>query len=115
MLKYNQKVRKPTSDKGVNIMFGWRLELDIPTIIVLVSAIITLLLQLILCFKCEKILLKLIPFLLLVISTVVFSIIFANIRGWDGIGYLFFAYLSFALIFVCGIGWGIWAIFRKRH
>ena len=89
-------------------------EIDFPTIVVLVSAIATLILQLLLCFKAKKIFIKLLPILLLIVSTIVFSICSASINGWDGFGYLFFALLSFGLIFVCGIGWGIWAIIRNR-
>ena len=90
-------------------------EIDYPTIVVFVSAIATLILQLLLCFKAKKIFIKLLPIALLIVSTIVFSICSASINGWDGFGYLFFALLSFGLIFVCGIGWGIWAIIRNRR
>ena len=90
-------------------------EIDIPTIVVFISAIATLILQLLLCFKAKKIFIKLLPIALLIVSTIVFSICGASINGWDGFGYLFFALLSFGLIFVCGIGWGIWAIIRNRR
>lgn len=96
-------------------MGNWYLEIDFPTIVVFTSAIMTLILQLLLCFKAKKIFIKLFPVALLIISTVVFSICSASINGWDGLGYLFFALLSFGLIFVCGIGWGVWAIARKRN
>ena len=95
-------------------MDKWYLEIDFPTIVVFVSVIATLILQLLLCFKVKKILIKLLPIALLIITTIVFSICSASINGWDGLGYLFFAMLSVGLIFVCGIGWGIWAINRKR-
>lgn len=88
-------------------------EIDFPTIVVLVSAIATLILQLLLCFKAKKIFIKLLPILLLIVSTIVFYICSASINGWDGFGYLFFALLSFGLIFVCGIGWAIWASTKK--
>ena len=89
-------------------------EIDFTTIVVFISAIATLILQLLLCFKAKKIFIKLLPIALLIVSTIVFSICSASINGWDGFGYLFFALLSFGLIFVCGIGWGIWAIIRNR-
>ena len=89
-------------------------EIDFPTIVVFVSAITILILQLLLCFKTKKIFIKLLPIALLIVSTIVFSICSASINGWDGLGYLFFALLSLGLLFVCGIGWGIWAIVRKR-
>lgn len=89
-------------------------EIDFPIIVVFISAIATLILQLLLCFKAKKIFIKLLPIALLIVSTIVFSICSASINGWDGLGYLFFALLSFGLIFVCGIGWAIWAIIKKR-
>ena len=93
----------------------WYLELDFPTIVVFVSVIATLILQLLVCFKTKKIFIKLLPIALLIVSTIVFSICSASINGWDGLGYLFFAFLSFGLIIVCGVAWGIWAIARKRN
>ena len=95
-------------------MVEWYMEIDFPTIVVFVSAIATLILQLLLCFKAKKIFMKLIPIALLIVSTILFSFCSASVNGWDGLGYLFFALLSFGLIFVCGIGWGVWAIVRKR-
>lgn len=96
-------------------MGEWHLEIDLPTIVVLISVISTLILQLLLCFKVKKIFIKLLPIVLLIVSTVVFSICSASINGWDGLGYLFFSLLSFGLILVCGLGWSVWAIIRKRN
>ena len=76
-------------------MEKWYLELDFPTIVVFVSVIATLVLQLLLCFKAKKIFIKLLPIAFLIVSTIVFSICSATINGWDGLGYLFFALLSF--------------------
>ena len=88
-------------------------EIDFTTIVVLVCAIATLILQLLLCFKAKKIFIKLLPIALLIVSTIVLYICSVAINGWDGLGYLFFALLSFGLIFVCGIGWAIWASIKK--
>ncbi len=95
-------------------MGEWYLKIDFPTIVVSISAVAALILQLLLCFKVKKVLIKLLPIALLIVSTIIFSICSATVNGWDGMGYLFFALLSFGLIFVCGIGWGVWAIIRKR-
>ena len=88
-------------------------EIDATTVFVLVISILVLILQLLLCYKAKKLFLKLIPIILLVISTIVFSVLSACIGGWDGIGLLFFALFSFGLLFVSGFGWVIWAIKRK--
>lgn len=96
-------------------MFEWTFEFDAPTVVIFLSAIGVLLLQLLLCFKAKQTFVKLLPIVLLVISTIVFYIFAVSVNGWDGLGYLFFAVLSFVLIFVCGIGWGIWAMVRKSN
>ncbi len=96
-------------------MGEWYFEIDFPAIITFVSVISTLILQLMLCFKVKRIIIKLLPIALLIVSTITFSICSASINGWDGWGYLFFALLSFGLIFVCGIGWGVWAFIKKRN
>lgn len=96
-------------------MESWYLEIDYPTIVVIVSVMATLILQLLLCFKAKKIFIKLIPIALLIVLTIVFYLCSATINGWDGLGYLFFALLSFGLILVCGLGWGAWAIIGKRR
>ena len=96
-------------------MGEWYLEIDLPTIVVFISVICTLILQLLLCFKVKKIFIKLLPIALLIVSTIVFSVCSASINGWGGLGYLFFALLSFGLILVCGVGWGVWSIIRKRN
>ncbi|MBR2937416.1 MAG: hypothetical protein IKB80_02845 [Oscillospiraceae bacterium] len=90
-------------------------ELDYTTLVVFISVIVTLLLQILLCFKSKKMWVKILPAMLLVLSAIVFSICSARIGGWDAFGYLFFAFLSLGLIIVCGIGWIIWAIVRKRN
>lgn len=96
----------------MNVLNG--MELDATTGFVLIISALILLLQLLLCFRANKLFLKLIPAVLLVISTIIFSVLSACIGGWDGIGLLFFAFFSIGLLFVSGIGWGIWAIVRKK-
>jgi len=96
-------------------MDNWHLEIDFPTIVVFASVIATFILQLLLCFKAKKIFIELLPIALFIVLTIVFSVCSATINGWDGLGYLFFALLSFGLILVCGIGWGVCAIVRKRN
>jgi hypothetical protein len=96
-------------------MKDWYLELDPPTIVVFVSVIATLILQLLLCSKATKTFIKLLPIVFFIVSTVVFYICSTTIGGWDGLGYLFFALLSFGLILVCGLAWSVWAISRKRN
>jgi len=90
------------------------ITLDWTTVLVFVVSVLMFLLQLFLCFKVKKTVSKLVPLLLLLASTIVFSVLSARVGGWDGIGLLFFALFSFGLMFVCGIGWWIWLITKKQ-
>ena len=90
-------------------------ELDYTMLVVFIAVIVTLLLQVLLCFKSKKMWVKILPAMLLVLSTIVFFICSARIGGWDAFGYLFFAFLSIGLIFVCGIGWAISVIVKKKN
>ena len=89
------------------------LKFDMPTMVVLFSVILTAIVQLLLCFKAKKALFKLLPVALLAVATIVLYIIAHNVGGWDALGYLFFVLLSFGLLVVCGICWGVWALVRK--
>ncbi len=95
-------------------MIEWFYEIDYSTIVIFASAVVALVLQLLLCFKAKRTLVRLLPIILLMISTIAFSICSAVINGRDGLDYLFFALLSFGLIFACAVGWGIWAVVRKK-
>ena len=90
-------------------------ELDMPTLVVLFSVLLTLVLQLLLCFKVKKTLIKLLPVILLTIAAIVLYIISINVGGWDAFGYMFFVVLCFGLLVVCGLCWGVWALVRKEN
>lgn len=92
---------------------SYSFEFDYTTTFVLVSVIVVLLLQLWLCYKAKRIFIKLIPVAVLTLSTITFVACTVCASGWDALGYVFFALLSFGLVAMCGIGWGIWAIIRK--
>ena len=85
-------------------------ELDWTTVFLIVLSVAVLFLQIWLCRKGKKLLVKLIPLGILILSTVVFHTLSVWAAGWDALGYLFFALLSAWLVVVCGIGWGIWAL-----
>lgn len=96
-------------------MFGsdfFDIDINIAVFIILVSAV-TLLLQLLLCFKAKRKLIKLLPIAVLAVFAIAFYAYAVYVNGWNGLGYLFFALLSAGLIFVCGIAFGVWAIVRK--
>ena len=90
-------------------------EFDYSAVVVIATVMITLLVQILLCFKGKEIWVKTIPTTLSVLSAVVFAVFSALTSGWDAIGYFFFVLLSLGLIVVSGIGWAFWAIVRKMN
>lgn len=85
-------------------------EIDGTTVFVIVVSIFVLILQLLLCFKSKRLFVKLLPAIAFIICMIIFYVLAVCIGGWDGFGLLFFALLSFGLLFVSGLGWVIWAI-----
>lgn len=73
--------------------------------------------QLLLCFLLKRLWLKLLPAGLSFTAALVFFILMVTIQGWDAVGYLILMVISLAVLGVCALGWGIWAIaaiIRKR-
>ncbi len=81
---------------------------------VLILSVLTLSLQLLLCFKAKKLFSRLLPMILFAILTVVFFVLIFLSEGWDSIGFLLLAICAAALLLVCGIGWGIWGIIQHH-
>ena len=77
-------------------------------------SIIILSIQILLCFKSKNNFIKLIPVIMLLILMVAFSVLIFVFDGWESIGFLFLDICSFALLVVCGIGWLIWFIVKKK-
>ena len=90
------------------------IHIDYAAIVGIISTTVAFVTQYLLCIKARKLLVKLIPSVLLLISTVVFSVLSAIKNGWDGLGYLFFALLSLTLIFVCGLAWVLQLFIHKK-
>ena len=88
------------------------LEIDSDVFLLTISTIV-LIIQLLLCFKTKNKFIKLIPVILFLISTIVFSIFIFILDGWDSVGCLLLAIGSLFLLFVCGISWIIWRFNMK--
>ena len=78
----------------------------------LIAVILTVLLQLFLCFKVNTIGAKLLPAVILTAAIVFFSVCFSRIDNIITVVFLYFAFQAFHLLWACGLGWGIWAIVR---
>ena len=91
----------------------WIGDIELTKFVWIVSIVVLLPLQLLLCFKVEKLLFRLLPIIILSILTIAFVAMNFLMPGWDNLVYLFLAVFSGFMIFMCGVGWGIWAISVK--
>ncbi len=80
----------------------------------LILAVLTLVLQLVLSFKVRSLALRLLPATLFAVSTAVFFVLVFVTDGWDSLGFLLLALCTAMLLAVCGIGFAVWAIVKKR-
>ena len=92
----------------------WLGEMELTTLTLLLSVFILLPLQLLLCFRVRSRILRLLPVILCSLLVGTFLLLAHCNPGWDSLGYLFLALFAGFLLAACGVGWGIWAITRKR-
>ena len=70
--------------------------------------------QLLLCFKAKSKAIRLLPVMVLSIATIIFAVMSVAITGWDGLGYVFLAIFTGFMLLMCGMGWGIWWIVKRK-
>ncbi len=88
----------------------WMGDIELTTLVLIFSVIVLLPVQLLLCFKVKRKAIRMLPVIILSVPTIIFIVMSVVIPGWDGLGYIFLAIFSGFMLFMCGIGWGIWAI-----
>lgn len=88
----------------------WSGNGELTIIALIVSAAVILPVQLLLCFKIRKIVIRLLPVMVLSVLTAVLSLLAAVTSGWDSLGYIVLAVFTGIMLLVCGSAWGIWAI-----
>ena len=94
-------------------MIDWILSaFDTFTAKTIIPVILTVLLQLLLCFKANRIWVKFLPAAVLAAAILFFNICFSRIDNIITVVFLYFAFQAFHLLLASGIGWGIWAIVR---
>lgn len=84
--------------------------MEIGNMITICIAILAL--QLLLCFRVKKTVLKLVPAALLLIAEAVFVILMHTTSGWDAPVYAIFAIVFGIFLFACGTGWAVWFLVR---
>ena len=84
-------------------------------IFILILSVLTLALQLLLCFKVKKLFLRLLPVILFAAATAIFFVLIFMSEGWDSVGFLLLAICAAILLLFGGIGWGTWAVLKKTN
>ena len=85
-------------------------EINISTIVILFAVVVCFPLQLWLCFKVKRRLVRLLPVLILAAIIVVLSIMIALSTDWDALGYLILDIFAVFLLIACAVGWLIWGV-----
>ena len=91
----------------------WSGNGELTIIALIVSVAVILPVQLLLCFKIRKIVIRLLPVMVLSVLTAVLSLLAAVTSGWDSLGYIVLAVFTGIMLLVCGGAWGIWAIAKR--
>lgn len=87
------------------------IEFDSP-IFISIAATILLGLQLLLCFKLKKTIIKIIPAIILFIITIVFIVLTMVNESWDALGFLLLSLFTGGATLVCILGLLIWIIVK---
>ena len=83
-------------------------NLDFDLMLRIASIIVLLPIQLWLCFKVKKRLVRLLPVVFFFVLGIAFVCLASISTGWDSLGYIIFAIYAAYMLFVCGVGWLIW-------
>ena len=90
----------------------WARDTAIVALIAAFAILIVLPVQLILCFRAKKLLIKLLPAILLAVTAITFYIMAITAKDWSGFAYMIVTVFFGVLLIFSGIAWGIWAIVR---
>ena len=81
-------------------------------IVAVCSVLIVLPIQLLLCFKCKSLILRLSPSILFLLSTVFLLVMSSLTKDWDALGYVLLSVYSGVLLVFDAVAWGVYAIIR---
>lgn len=93
----------------------WIGDINIAPFIWIFTLIVVFPIQLALCFKVKSKVVRLLPVIILSVLAVAAAIATATSIDWDALFYLICVVYLVIMLFACGIGWGIWAIVRKKN
>ena len=87
-------------------------SVNLAGLMILLAVLALLPLQLFLCFKGKNLFLRLLPVMLAASATAVFVILFFLSEGLRSLVWMVFSIYAAIPLFLCGLGWGIWAVTR---
>lgn len=90
----------------------WVRDTWIAALITISAVFLVLPIQLVLCFKAKKRLIKLLPMAVFAVATIVFYIMMLTAKEWSALVYVILAVFFGVLLLFSGIAWGIWAVVR---
>lgn len=93
----------------------WIGDVNIALFIWIFILIVVLPLQLVLCFKVKSKFMRLLPVIVLSVLIIASAVAATVGTDWDVLFYLICTVYFAIMLFVCGFGWGIWAIIKKAR
>lgn len=100
-------------DEECDCMFDvWIGNIELIKTVFVLSGVVFLLIQLLLCFKVKNKVIRLLPAILLSIFTIFFVAMASTATDWENLGYIFPAIFLGSMWFMFGMAWGIWAIIK---
>lgn len=88
----------------------WIGEINATVLILILSLVIVLPVQLLLCFKVRSRMVRLAPVIGFLLLGEICLLMDLAASGWDGLGYIICAIYAAFMMLICGIGWAIWAV-----
>ena len=86
---------------------------EIPTdVFIICTCVVLFAVQLALCTYVKKLLIRLAPAMLFMLSGVVLFLVARSATDWDALGYLLLALFALFCAAACGLAWAFWAIVR---
>lgn len=92
----------------------WWGDIELTTLTLIISVVILLPIQLLLCFKVKSPTIRLLPIILFSLLAAAFIIMHLSTTGLGSVAYILLALFAGFMVLMCGIGWGIWAVVNRR-
>ena len=92
----------------------WYGNIELTTLTLIISFVVILPVQLMLCFRVKSRTVRLLPVVILSSVTAILLVAALIVQGWEGLGYAIWAIFTGFMLFMCGVGWGIWRIANRK-